>query len=100
MKKKFPQVMKHYSVYKLLETSYYVLSEKTFLQREVILTENKINKHIFIVKSGHITLSKKVTYYDIHEEPVTNQVELLTIGEGEIIGEQSIIDIDISKFRI
>ena len=77
-------------MYRINDLAWWVFKEQRFSKNITILHEGKTTSNIFLVKVGHLQISKVVTFED--EAGVSRQknVVLLDVNEGDFVGEESL----------
>jgi hypothetical protein len=61
----------YFSIYKIADTAYGMISELKFFVGKTIIHENEVNNNFYILRSGEVEILKKITYKDIHNGNIT-----------------------------
>lgn len=89
LKKKVPRFAKLYTVHKLQDTAFAIFNLCKYNKGIVLSKEGEKQQNMFIVLKGLVRLEKKISFTDMHGNPISKTITLVMAAEGDLVGEDS-----------
>ena len=90
--KTIPDINKGYSFAKVLRGASHLFKTEVFSKGHIVSNETKVSEKLYLIKSGSIALTKRLSQINELDQKVLKPERLLNLQEGEFFGGDFLLD--------